>query len=459
MRISVVILAAGKGSRMKSDLPKVLQPIGGQAMLHHLVRTTTKMKPKECIIVYGHKGENVKQAMSDHGHLKWVEQKEQLGTGDAVKYALPYVNTDLKGVCLVLVGDIPLIRPSTLQALAEVSGGERLAVLTVKKKEPKGYGRIIKNDDGLITAIVEEKDANEAQKKITEVNTGVLAIPTQDLKHWLSKLDNNNAQEEYYLTDLVEIANNEKRRVVSFCIKDEMEVAGINDKKQLAETEREYQRRRAFKLLNDGVTIVDTNRLDIRGQIRTGRDVYLDINTVLKGTVKIGNNVHIEPNCIIEDAVIGDNVVIKANSMIEKTIVQANSQIGPFARLRPETVLEEGSKVGNFVEIKKSTIGRDSKVNHLSYIGDARVGEDVNVGAGTITCNYDGVNKSPTIIDDHAFIGSNSSLVAPVTVGSKATVGAGSVITKDVPQDSLTLARAKQTTVDHWQRPAKKGEE
>lgn len=458
MRTSVIILAAGKGSRMKSDLPKVLQPIGGQPMLHHLVRATKKIQPKESIIVHGHKGDAVKKAMDCHNHLKWVEQREQLGTGDAVKYALPHINTDLKGVCLVLVGDIPLIRPSTLQALAEVSGGDRLAVLTVKAKDPKGYGRIVKNKEGLITAIVEEKDATEEQKKITEVNTGVLAIPTQDLKHWLSKLDNNNAQEEYYLTDLVEIANHERRRVVSFCIKDEKEVAGINDKKQLSEIEREFQYRKASKLLNEGVTIVDAHRLDIRGQVSVGRDVYLDINTVLKGNVKIGNNVHIEPNCIIENTVIGDNVIIKANSMIEQSKIAANSQIGPFARLRPETVLEEGSKIGNFVEVKKSTIGRESKVNHLSYIGDARIGGNVNVGAGTITCNYDGVNKSPTIIDDHAFIGSNSSLVAPVTIGSKATVGAGSVVTKDVPQDSLTLTRAKQTSIDNWQRPTNKGD-
>lgn len=458
MRISVVILAAGKGSRMKSDLPKVLQPVGGQPMLSHLVRTTKKIKPKECVIVYGHKGDDVKKAMSHHTHLKWVEQHEQLGTGDAVKYAVPHINTDLKGVCLVLVGDIPLIRPSTLQALAEVSGGERLAVLTVKKDKPKGYGRIVKDERGLITAIIEEKDASDEEKKIKEINTGVLAIPTQDIQHWLAQLDNNNAQKEYYLTDLVEVANRENRRVVSLCIDDESEVAGINDKKQLAETEREFQYRKALKLLNEGVTIVDTQRLDVRGQIKTGRDVYLDINTVLKGTVKIGNNVHIEPNCIIENAVIGDNVIIRANSIIEQATVEANSQVGPFARLRPDTVLESGSRVGNFVEVKKSTIGKGSKVNHLSYIGDARIGEDVNVGAGTITCNYDGVNKSPTIIDDHAFIGSNSSLVAPITVGSNATVGAGSVITKDVPQDSLTVARAKQTVVDHWTRPTKKGE-
>ncbi len=454
MQLSVVILAAGKGTRMHSDKPKVLHEIAGKPILEHIVNAAAALQPHETVVVYGHGGEQVQSRLAHIAGLKWAEQSEQLGTGHAVQQALPQLSDS--DVCLVLVGDIPLIKTETLAALVRASGGDKLAVLSVVLDNPTGYGRIVKNAAGEVTAIVEEKDATAEQQRIAEINTGVMAIPGRHLHAWLAQLDNQNAQQEYYLTDLIEIAHREDFSVTAVQASCAAEVSGINNKLQLAALEREYQDEQARQLMLKGVTLADPKRIDVRGHLHAGRDVEIDVNCIFIGEVSLGDGVKIASGCVIENAQIGAGSEIKANSMVQDVLIGEHCDVGPFARLRPGTRLANRAKVGNFVETKKATIGVGSKVNHLSYIGDAEIGEAVNIGAGTITCNYDGVNKSKTIIGDNAFIGSNSSLVAPIEVGANATIGAGSTVSKSAPEEQLTLTRAKQTSIPGWQRPVKK---
>ncbi|WP_422444672.1 MULTISPECIES: bifunctional UDP-N-acetylglucosamine diphosphorylase/glucosamine-1-phosphate N-acetyltransferase GlmU [unclassified Endozoicomonas] len=457
MRADIVILAAGQGSRMKSKLPKVLHRIAGKPMLEHVIlsalHTQRKVGDGKIHVVIGHGAEQVKQALG-HYDLNWVVQEEQLGTGHAVQQALP----GCKGadVVLVLYGDVPLIHSSSLQSLLAASNGERLGLLTINLANPSGYGRIIRDGFGNIQAIVEDKDASPEQLAINEVNTGIMAIPGNKVSGWVNGLKNENAQHEFYLTDIVSMAVTEDTPVIHVQPQLPIEVEGVNSRVQLMELERARQQQLANNLMVNGVTIIDPHRLDIRGDVKTGHDITLDINVVLEGKVELADNVYIEPGCVIRNSVIGEGAIIKAHSILEDAVVAAGCEVGPFARLRPGTELKEKARVGNFVEIKKTVIGKGSKVNHLSYVGDAEVGDEVNVGAGTITCNYDGVNKFRTVIGDGAFIGSNSSLVAPVTIGRGATAGAGSTITKDIPDDQLAVARGKQRNIEGWQRPVKK---
>ena len=457
MRTDIVILAAGQGSRMKSSLPKVLHAIAGKPMLEHVIlaaRTTQeKVGQGKMHVVVGHGAEQVQNKLSHHD-VNWVQQNEQLGTGHAVKQALSGVTG--ADVVLVLYGDVPLIKASTLQLLAAACNGEHLALLTATMSNPSGYGRIVRDTAGNIQAIVEHKDATPEQLAINEINTGIMAIPGHRIHDWINSLDNDNAQQEYYLTDVVAQAVAEGASVVHAQPGQITEVQGVNSRLQLSELERQYQQHCAEALMTEGVTIMDPQRLDIRGDVDVGHDVILDINVVLEGQVKLGNNVIIEPGCIIRNSRIADGAVIKANSLLEDAVVSEGCEVGPYARLRPGTELAEQARVGNFVEIKKSIVGVGSKVNHLTYIGDADIGDGVNVGAGTVTCNYDGVNKHKTVIGDGAFIGTNSSLVAPVAIGGGATTAAGSVITRDVQDDELAVARGRQRNIEGWQRPVKK---
>ncbi|WP_461538225.1 bifunctional UDP-N-acetylglucosamine diphosphorylase/glucosamine-1-phosphate N-acetyltransferase GlmU [Spongorhabdus nitratireducens] len=456
MRADIVILAAGQGSRMKSNLPKVLHPIAGKPMLEHVIlsaQQTQKMIGKgEIHVVIGHGAQKVKDALG-HYDLNWVEQTEQLGTGHAVQQAVP----GCKGadVVLVLYGDVPLIKSSTLQSLLAASNGERLGLLTINLPNPSGYGRIVRDGFGNVQAIVEDKDSTPEQLAINEVNTGIMAIPGKKLEDWVMHLSNDNAQKEYYLTDVVSKAVTEETPVVHVQPQQATEVEGVNSRVQLTELERAFQQQLATALMTSGVTIIDPARVDIRGDIKTGKDILLDINVILEGDVEIADNVIIEPGCVIRNSRIGEGAIIKAHSILENADVAANCEVGPFARLRPGAQLAEKARVGNFVEIKKSVIGAGSKVNHLSYVGDAEVGSGANIGAGVVTCNYDGVNKHKTSIDDGAFIGTNTSLVAPVSIGKNATTGAGSVITKDVADNELGVARGRQRNVDTWKRPTK----
>ncbi|MCG8311756.1 MAG: bifunctional UDP-N-acetylglucosamine diphosphorylase/glucosamine-1-phosphate N-acetyltransferase GlmU [Pseudomonadales bacterium] len=457
MTLNVVILAAGKGSRMKSNLPKVLQPLAKKPLLAHVLDTSLELEASKIIIVYGHGGDKVKQEINaSYGNapLKWVEQKEQLGTGHAVLQAVPEL--DQASQTLILYGDVPLVSKASLTSFINDTSSTGCGVLTAKLVNPTGYGRIIRNSSNHVIGIVEEKDADDSEKLVREVNTGIMLASSHLLAQWLPNLKNENAQQEYYLTDIVKIANDNQIEVNATVVSDATEVEGVNDKKQLASLERLYQKSKAEELMVLGATVVDPARLDIRGALSLGSDCSIDVNNVFEGEVILGNNVEIAPNCLIINSRIGDNVIIKANSIIEDSIVGSECDIGPFARIRPGTELKSNARVGNFVETKKSVIGKGSKVNHLTYIGDCDIGENVNVGAGTITCNYDGVNKSKTIIGDDAFIGSNSSLVAPVTIGKGATIGAGSTIAKAAPDEKLTLTRAKQMTIDSWKRPTKK---
>lgn len=457
MNIDVVILAAGKGSRMKSQLPKVLQPLAGRPLLAHVLETANALDDVRCHIVIGHGAEQVKAAFAGKS-ISWITQQEQKGTGHAVMMAASEL--DLQGITLVLYGDVPLVKVETLQNLLGRVDDNNMALLTVELVKPSGYGRIVRDEAGKVIAIVEEKDATTAQKSINEVNTGILAIKTSQLLALLPQLSDNNAQKEYYLTDVIALSVANGVAVNCLCIQDETEVQGVNDKKQLMQLERAYQQIQANRLMDEGVTLADASRLDIRGELTTGQDVFIDINCVFSGKVTLGNNVSIGPNCVIgekgKQVFIGNHVEIKANSIIEEAQIAEGCVIGPYARLRPGTVLAADAKIGNFVETKKANIGKGSKVNHLTYIGDADIGEAVNIGAGTITCNYDGVNKFKTIIEDGAFIGSNTSLVAPVKVGKAATVGAGSTINKDVDDEALAVARARQKNIEGWQRPVKK---
>ncbi|MBA4502883.1 bifunctional UDP-N-acetylglucosamine diphosphorylase/glucosamine-1-phosphate N-acetyltransferase GlmU [Marinobacterium marinum] len=454
MKTDVVILAAGQGSRMKSALPKVMHGLAGKPMLQHVIDSARGLTPEALHVVIGHEGEQVEQAMSGQA-LNFVWQREQLGTGHAVAQAMPNIDPD--AVVLVLYGDVPLTRRETLQKLVDMAAKGDLGLLTVTLDDPSGYGRIIRNAVGDVVAIVEHKDATEQEKLIREVNTGILALPAAALHDWLPRLSADNAQGEYYLTDVIAMAAEEGMRVRAIQPLAEQEVQGVNNRQQLAQLERWYQRRLADALMAEGVTLADPHRIDIRGSLQAGRDVQIDINTLFEGEVILAEGVHIGANCIIRDARIGTGTRVEANSIIEGAVIAENAQIGPFARLRPGTEMAAGSKIGNFVETKKACIGEGSKVNHLTYIGDAEIGREVNVGAGTITCNYDGVNKSMTIIGDGAFIGSNSALVAPVEIGAGATVGAGSTVTKKVGDNQLTVARGKQVNLDNWARPQKKG--
>ncbi len=452
MAFSVVILAAGKGTRMKSSLPKVLHPIADKPIVQHIIDTANEMGADNLHLVYGHGAEQLQTALA-HNPLNWCLQAEQLGTGHAVQQAADALSDDED--VMVLVGDAPLITAETLNNLRTVKASADLALLTVHLDDPTGMGRIIRDGDNVM-AIVEHKDATPEQHKITEINTGMMVLNGKDLKRWLNNLSNDNAQGEYYLTDVIAMAAAEGKTIKAAHPITSVEVEGINNRAQLARLERAYQARQAHNLMMSGVTLMDPNRLDIRGTLQCGQDSTLDINVLVKGHVSLGSNVYIGPNCILDNCTIGDNTVVEANSIVQQAEVASGAQIGPFARLRPGAVMHENSKVGNFVEMKKSTLGKGSKANHFTYLGDTQVGQDVNIGAGTITCNYDGVNKHQTTIGDGAFIGSNSSLVAPVAIGQGVTVAAGSTITKAVAADALAVARAKQVELPLWQRPVKK---
>lgn len=454
MSLSVIILAAGKGTRMKSAVPKVLHKLAGKPLLAHVIDTARKLHPDTICVVYGHGGEMLPQSFIDQADLRWILQEPQLGTAHAVEQAIDTVTAS--DVTLVLYGDVPLTPALTLGRLFESVSENSVALLTVELSDPTGYGRIVRDGQGNVTAIVEHKDADREQIEIKEINTGIMALPTERLKAWLQQIDNNNSQGEYYLTDVIGLAVTDGCYVHTqhaFAIE---EVSGVNSRQQLVELERYLQIRIAGNLSEHGVTIRDPQRFDLRGELKVGQDVDIDVNVVLEGKIEIGNNVSIEPHCLIRDSVIGDNVRILAHCVIENSRIETGCVVGPFARFRPETELMANAKVGNFVEVKKSTIGVGSKVNHLSYIGDTTIGDNVNIGAGTITCNYDGANKHQTIIEDGVFIGSNTQLVAPVTVGRDATIGAGSTVTKNVPAGKLALSRVKQTIVDDWKRPVKK---
>ncbi|MDG6267087.1 bifunctional UDP-N-acetylglucosamine diphosphorylase/glucosamine-1-phosphate N-acetyltransferase GlmU [Glaesserella parasuis] len=451
-QLSVVILAAGKGTRMYSDLPKVLHPIAGKPMIKHVIDTAKQLSAKQIHLIYGHGGDLLQQRLSAEP-VNWVLQAEQLGTGHAMQQAAPFFADDEN--ILMLYGDAPLITATTLEKLIAAKPENGIALLTVVLDNPTGYGRIIR-ENGSVVAIVEQKDANPEQLKIQEINTGVMVASGASFKKWLSQLDNNNAQGEYYITDVIAMANRDGYKVEAVQATNLMEVEGANNRLQLAALERYYQKIQAEKLLLAGVTIIDPARFDLRGTVTHGKDVVIDVNVILEGAIQLGNNVKIGAGSVLKNVVLGDNVEIKPYSVLEDSVIGESADVGPFARLRPGTELAAKAHVGNFVEIKKSTIGEGSKVGHLTYIGDSEIGANVNIGAGTITCNYDGANKFKTIIGDNVFVGSDTQLVAPVTVASGATIGAGSTITKDVAADELVITRVPQRHIQGWQRPTKK---
>ena len=454
MNIKTVILAAGQGTRMRSSKPKVLHRVANKALLHHVYDMSKQLTNNTIYIVYGHGAEQVLKELS-HLDAGWVEQKQQLGTGHAVQQVSSKIEDH--DVVLILYGDVPLLKLNTVQKLINLVDEQSLALLTVFLDDPTGYGRIIRDDSQKVTKIVEQKDTTLDQQQINEVNSGILAVKGESLTKWLNNLQNNNAQNEYYLTDIIEMAVQDQFTIKTTQPATVDEVLGVNNRVQLSHLERALQQEQAETLMLQGVSLLDPSRFDLRGELeRLGTDIEIDINVILEGKISIGNNVKIGANTLIKNSVIGDNVEILANCIIEDAIVGDNCRIGPFARLRPETVLANQVHIGNFVEIKKSSVAEGSKINHLSYIGDSTVGSKVNIGAGTITCNYDGVNKFQTIIEDGAFIGSDTQLVAPVRVGKNATIGAGSTITKETPDDQLTLSRSKQVLVKGWQRPVKK---
>jgi bifunctional UDP-N-acetylglucosamine pyrophosphorylase/glucosamine-1-phosphate N-acetyltransferase len=453
MAVNVVILAAGQGKRMQSALPKVLHSLAGAPLLAHVIAAARELKPARICVVYGHGGEQVPRAMSAAG-LTFVKQHPQLGTGHALKQALPHLDT--RKDTLVLYGDVPLITATTLKALCAGSG-ERLRILTAELDDPRGYGRIVRNTKRAITAIVEEKDAGEKQRGIREINTGIMLLPGKRLAGWLGQLSNRNAQREYYLTDVVALALKDRVKIESSAPRDNWEILGINSMQQLAQVERIHQAQTAVRLLEAGVTLIDPMRIDVRGSLICGRDVRIDVNCVFEGAVEIGDNAVIGANCVIRNAKIGATTRIEPFSMIDDAKIGKNCRVGPYARIRPGTKLAADVHIGNFVEVKASSVGTGSKANHLAYVGDTSIGRNVNVGAGTITCNYDGVNKHRTVIEDDVLIGSDVQLVAPVTVHAGATIGAGATITKDVPAGELTYTEKKQVMKRGWKRPLKIG--
>lgn len=451
MSLEIVILAAGQGTRMRSALPKVLHPIAGNSMLGHVIHSARQLDPQRIHVVIGHGAEAVRERLAADD-LNFVLQDQQLGTGHAVAQAVPFIESD---TVLILYGDVPLIEVETLQRLLKQAAPQQLGLLTVELDDPTGYGRIVRDAAGKVTAIVEQKDANAVERAITEGNTGILAVPSQRLGDWLSRLSNNNAQGEYYLTDVIAMAVSDGLVVATEQPHDAMEVQGANDRKQLAELERHYQLRAARRLMAQGVTLRDPTRFDVRGEVTVGRDILIDINVILEGKVVIEDDVVIGPNCVIKDSTLRKGVVIKANSHIEGAILGEGSDAGPFARLRPGTVLEARAHVGNFVELKNAHMGEGAKAGHLTYLGDAEIGARTNIGAGTITCNYDGANKWKTVLGEDVFIGSNNSLVAPVDISSGATTAAGSTITQNVDNAQLAVGRARQKNIDGWKRPEK----
>ncbi|QNH80421.1 bifunctional UDP-N-acetylglucosamine diphosphorylase/glucosamine-1-phosphate N-acetyltransferase GlmU [Pseudomonas protegens] len=451
MSLEIVILAAGQGTRMRSALPKVLHPVAGNSMLGHVIHSARQLDPQRIHVVIGHGADAVRERLAADD-LNFVLQDKQLGTGHAVAQAVSFITAD---TVLILYGDVPLIEVETLQRLLKQAGPEQLGLLTVELDDPTGYGRIVRDASGKVTAIVEQKDADEAQRAITEGNTGILAVPGKRLGDWTGRLSNNNAQGEYYLTDVIAMAVSDGLIVATEQPDDAMEVQGANDRKQLAELERHYQLRAARRLMAQGVTLRDPARFDVRGEVTVGRDVLIDINVILEGRVVIEDDVVIGPNCVIKDSTLRKGVVIKANSHLDGAVMGEGSDAGPFARLRPGTVLEARAHVGNFVELKNAHLGQGAKAGHLTYLGDAVIGARTNIGAGTITCNYDGVNKHKTVMGEDVFIGSNNSLVAPVDILSGATTAAGSTITQDVAPAQLAVGRARQKNIDGWKRPEK----
>lgn len=452
MQLSVVILAAGQGKRMNSDLPKVLQPLAGKPLLQHVISAARALNPGNIYVVYGHGGAHVQAALS-HENVEWVLQADQLGTGHAVMQAMCVIPDD--HTVLVLYGDVPLISCASLAKLVAAAGEGALAILSVRLDEARGYGRIVRNAVGQVTAIVEHKDASAEQLQITEANSGLMAAPAAPLREWLLGLGRNNTQREYYLTDVVAGAAEAGTHIEAIAAANALEVAGVNDKIQLSAVEAGYRRLRAEELMLAGATLADPGRIDIRGDIHVSRDVFIDVNAVLIGEVHLAAGVKVGPNCIIADSRIGEGTEIFANSVIDRAVVAQNCRIGPFARLRPGTVMHSEVHIGNFVEVKNTEIGAGSKANHLTYLGDSHIGKDVNVGAGSITCNYDGANKWPTFIEDGAFIGSGTMMVAPVRIGAGTTVGAGSTISQSTQDGKLVFERSQQVTKENWLRPAK----
>jgi bifunctional UDP-N-acetylglucosamine pyrophosphorylase / glucosamine-1-phosphate N-acetyltransferase len=450
--LSVIILAAGEGKRMNSALPKVLQPLAGRPLLAHVVETARSLQPAAIHVVYGHGGARVREALAGEA-LQWTLQAEQLGTGHAVLQAIPQVPDD--HVVLILYGDVPLLRQRTLGELVALVGARQIALLTMTLADPTGYGRIVRNGKGRVQRIVEQKDASTRQRAIRECNTGVIAAPARLLRHWLQRLKTDNSQREYYLTDIVAMAVKDRIAVKPLALAEAIEALGVNDRVQLAMLESVCRQRAAQDLMLAGVTVADPARVDIRGHVTHGRDVFIDVNVVLEGTVKLGDRVRIGPGCVVRDTEIGDDTQVFPHCVIDGAVIGSNCNIGPFARFRPTSRLSGGVHIGNFVEVKNSTMAAASKANHLSYVGDAQVGARVNIGAGTIIANYDGVNKHRTVIEDDVHTGSNAVLVAPITVGAGATVAAGSTVANQVPAGKLTIARARQTTIEGWTRPAK----
>ena len=453
MSLSTIILAAGQGTRMRSDSPKVLHALAGRALLAHVIECSREISADDICVVYGHGADEVQSAFAGEG-IRWALQAEQKGTGHAVMQAMPETPDDNQ--VLILFGDVPLLLPQTLRRLMAATAEDEMAILTVEMDDPTGYGRIVR-ENGRVLRNIEEKDASDAERRIAEINTGVMLAPAANLKHWLDKLGNDNAQGEYYLTDVIAMAVADGMTVHGIKAEQQEEVMGINDKKQLAEAERALQARLVDELMAEGVGFADPARVDIRGKLVCGKDVFIDINAVFEGDVELGDGSKIESNNLIRDSRLGPGSLVHSNCHIEGATTGANCEIGPFARLRPGAELADNVKVGNFVEIKKSKVADGSKVNHLTYIGDTDIGSGVNVGAGTITCNYDGANKHRTVIGDGSFIGSGVNLVAPVEIGKNATIGAGSTITKSVADDQLALERSKQMAVKGWKRPTKKG--
>lgn len=452
--LAVIILAAGAGKRMKSARPKVLQPLAGRPLLQHVLDTARTLDPEAIHVVYGHGGEAVREAFA-HEAVSWVRQAQQLGTGHAVLQVMPHLRADQRA--LILYGDCPLITTQTLKALLQAAGRDEVGLLTVNASDPTGYGRVLRNARDSVQGIVEDQDATAKQRRVRECNTGVLTAPVNRLTKWLTRLDNRNSQGEYYLTDVIALAVHDRVGIRTLVAADEQEVQGVNDRVQLAAAEAVWRARQTRKLMLDGATLIDPTRVDIRGTVVVGQDVVIDVNVVLEGDVKLEDGVRIGPNCLIRNAQIACGTQVFANCVIDHADIGPGCRIGPFARMRPESVLAEQVHIGNFVEVKKTRMGAGSKANHLTYLGDANIGAGVNVGAGTVTCNYDGINKSLTTIEDGAFIGSGSMLVAPVQIGAGAFIAAGSTISRAAPAGQLTVARARQVTVPGWKRPVKRG--